>query len=104
MMCHKFSIFKIVLVSGDPKGEHSGRETAVDPPDASANPGHLLWVELGAGHLANPLRPSGQGQHHQPEEQQVKYLSSSEKRSSTGIVLKIAPAYLEDERKITKDF
>ena len=68
MMCHKFSIFKIVLVSGDPKGEHSGRETAVDPPDASANPGHLLWVELGAGHLANPLRPSGQGQHHQPEE------------------------------------
>ena len=61
-------IFKLVLVSGDPKGEHSGRETAVDPPDAPADPGHLLWVQLGAGHLANPLRPSGQGQHHQPEE------------------------------------
>ena len=65
---NKFSIFKLVLVLGDPKGEHSGCETAVDPADASAHPGHLLWVELGAGHLANPLRPSGQGQHHQPEE------------------------------------
>ena len=26
-------------VSGDPEGEHSGREAAVDPPDASTDPG-----------------------------------------------------------------
>merc|ERR1712037_559194 len=61
---------KFAVWTGHYNGKNSGCETAVDPSDASTDPGHLLRVELSAGELALPLSSPGQVQHHQPEEQQ----------------------------------
>ena len=38
----QFQNSNLLFVSGDPEGEHSGCETAVDPSDAAADPGKVL--------------------------------------------------------------